>query len=296
MIENSQLMALIAIDQTGSFSKAAEKMQVTQSAISQSIKNLEAKLNFKLIIRDKKEIQLTPEGKKLCELGENFVNDYESLLQSFYNDRHQLVGDYTIGTLDGIGKSFVAKYFINFLNEYQDISLKVLLEQPESLLSKFKKQMIQALILPDHLIPASLEKHELFDEYLCFIVHPDLLGGENLSEIDFSQIKKLPFIFFEEQDPNFSQWARSKYKQVPRGMKPRLVFNSYTPIIHAVREKIGAAVIPSHILERPYFVEQTKNLVISREVFLGKICFAYSSEYSDDLKTQKLLSYLKSSN
>lgn len=296
MIENSQLMALLAIDQTGSFSKAAEKLQVTQSAVSQSIKNLEAKLNLTLVIRDKKELQLTLEGKKLCELGENFVSDYEDLLQSFYQDRHQLVGEYNIGTLDGIGKSYVAKHFLKFLKDFPDISLKVFLEQPESLLSKYKKQMLQALILPEHLIPGSMEKHELFDEYLCFVVHPDLLRGENLSEIEFSQIKKIPFIFFEDHDPNFSQWARSKYKQVPRGLKPRLTFNSFTPIIHAVKEGLGAAVIPSHILERPYFVEQTKNLVVSREVFLGKICFAYSAELSDDLKTKQLLEHLKSSN
>ena len=166
MIENSQLMALIAIDQTGSFSKAAEKLQVTQSAISQSIKNLEARLDFTLIVRDKKELQLTAEGKKLCTLGKSFFNDYDQLVQSFYEQRDQLIGEYTIGTLDGIGKSYVAQHFLDFLKEYSQISLHVLLESPESLLLKFRKQMIQALILPEHIIPASLEKHRLFDEYL----------------------------------------------------------------------------------------------------------------------------------
>ena len=44
IIETSQLQTLLAISTTGSFSKAAQKLNVTQSAISQSVKNLEKKV------------------------------------------------------------------------------------------------------------------------------------------------------------------------------------------------------------------------------------------------------------
>lgn len=286
------MLSLIAIEQTGSFSKAAEHLQVTQSAISQSMKNLETKLGFSLIIRDKKEIQLTPEGHKICLLGKRYLHNFDDLIQSFYKSRDQLVGDYAIGTLDGIGKSFMSEHVLKFLKKYSEISLQVVLETPENLLDRLKKQSLQAVILPEHYIPASLESHRLFDEYLCLVVHPDLLGGVKPDELTIEQIKNLPFIFFDEQDPNFYLWSRDRYKQVPKGIKPRLVFNSYTPMLHAVKDKIGAAIMPTHILARPYFMSQTTDLVTSKEVFLSRICLAFSSDLADDIKTKHLLEYL----
>ena len=49
MIETSQLQTLVAISNEGSYSLAAEKLGVTQSAISQSVKSLERKLAVKLL-------------------------------------------------------------------------------------------------------------------------------------------------------------------------------------------------------------------------------------------------------
>ena len=49
IIETSQLQTLLAISTTGSFSKAAQKLNVTQSAISQSVKNLEKKVGVQLL-------------------------------------------------------------------------------------------------------------------------------------------------------------------------------------------------------------------------------------------------------
>jgi DNA-binding transcriptional LysR family regulator len=61
MIETSQLHTLVAVAKSRSFSKAAEELNVTQSAISQSIKNLETRIDVKLFKRTGKKVVLTPE-------------------------------------------------------------------------------------------------------------------------------------------------------------------------------------------------------------------------------------------
>ena len=51
MIENSQLQVLIALNQADSLSQAAEHLGITQSAVSQHIKNLELKVGFSIVTR-----------------------------------------------------------------------------------------------------------------------------------------------------------------------------------------------------------------------------------------------------
>lgn len=74
MIETSQLQTLVAVTKAKSFSKAAEDLHVTQSAISQSIKNLERKIDVKLFKRSGKKVVLTQEGEKLYGLAQNFLS------------------------------------------------------------------------------------------------------------------------------------------------------------------------------------------------------------------------------
>lgn len=293
MIETNQLISLITIDQYGSFSKAAEKLNVTQSAISQSIKNLEKKLGFSLVVRDKKEVFLTPEGKKLSRLGNKYIRSYEELIQSFHENRERMVGPYGVGTLDGIGKSFLSDFFLEFSENYPLVQLKILLETPENLLRKFKERELQALILPEYQIPGNLERLPIFDEYLCLVAHPELLGELGEENLGLEDLKKLPLLFFEDQDPNFFRWCRDHYGQTVKGFEPRLVFNSYSSLLHGISNKLGLAVLPSHIVERDYFKRESSKLFIGKKTFLNKICFAFSEDNQDDLKTQKILEYFR---
>ena len=57
-----------------SFSKAAQELFITQSAVSQSIKNLEERLKTVLFVRSKREIRLTPEGETLYEYVKNALS------------------------------------------------------------------------------------------------------------------------------------------------------------------------------------------------------------------------------
>ena len=60
---------------TLSFSEAANKLFISQSAVSQSIKALEKKLNQKLFIRSTKKVRLTPEGTASSSCGTSYESD-----------------------------------------------------------------------------------------------------------------------------------------------------------------------------------------------------------------------------
>jgi LysR family glycine cleavage system transcriptional activator len=61
------LLAFVNVAKVGSFTKAAENMNVTQSAVSRQVKNLEVSMGVNLFLRGHQSIRLTPIGKELAE-------------------------------------------------------------------------------------------------------------------------------------------------------------------------------------------------------------------------------------
>src|SRR5688572_17239087 len=93
-----QLDAFVAVAQTQNFSKAAEKLHITQSALSQRVMNLEAELNATLFIRDRTGVQLTELGQELlryCQNKEALENEFLSKLHA--EKKTELSGEIRIG-------------------------------------------------------------------------------------------------------------------------------------------------------------------------------------------------------
>ena len=110
---------------TLSFSEASKQLFISQSAVSQSIKVLEKKLNQTLFIRSTKRVQLTPEGEillKHIEPAMNLINKGESqLLEANTLNGGQL----RIGASDTICRYFLVPFLNEFHKMYPNIHIKV---------------------------------------------------------------------------------------------------------------------------------------------------------------------------
>lgn len=80
-MEFKQLESFAAVVKCNSFTKAAEKLYISQPTISTRIRALEEELNTRLILRTTKSIEVTPEGKKLYEYAENILQLQNRMLE-----------------------------------------------------------------------------------------------------------------------------------------------------------------------------------------------------------------------
>ena len=80
----------LKICETGSFSKAAESLNYTQSGISQMIAGLESELGVKLFARMKKGVVLTDGGNKLLPYIREMVNQKDKLRQAAFNINNKM--------------------------------------------------------------------------------------------------------------------------------------------------------------------------------------------------------------
>jgi len=108
-----------------SFSEAARFLYISQSAVSQSIRILEEKLNCKLLLRNTKQVRLTQEGKILFDHVEQAFNFLKSGERNI-NDMHSLtLGEVKIGASDTICRYYLLPHFKKFNMMYPGVKIRV---------------------------------------------------------------------------------------------------------------------------------------------------------------------------
>lgn len=289
MIESSQLQVLMALTKAESLSQAAENLGITQSAVSQNIKTLESKVGFSVITRQGKKMVLTPGGRKLAKLSKNYSKRFEDMISEIQQEKNKIIGGITVGTMFGIGKSWVATRLIDFAGHFSELNIKVQMDYPDKLIREFENRDIDCLILPSDITPAHSESEILHNE-MSTLVFPKELNID--SETGLKDIMEHPLIFFEEKDHLFYTWCKQRFGQVPRGASPRLVVNAFGQILQAVNEGLGIAIVPTHVLRRSYFKDKVGQLGKEHYVQSSVFNFIYHPEDKNSLKIDTLYDFL----
>ena len=127
--------------------KASMHLNISQPAISKSIKNLENQLGGSLFIRTKKGVVLTEEGKELyyyIKQAIEFINNGENKFTDLINLK---TGCIKIGTSTTIAKEFLLPYLEIFRDKYPSIDIKIITGVSNELISKLKYGLIDILFL-----------------------------------------------------------------------------------------------------------------------------------------------------
>ncbi len=110
---------------TLSFSEASKKLYISQSAVSQSIKTLERKLEQPLFIRSTKKVRLTPAGETLLKHVEPAVNLLQKGETQLLDANALGLGQLHIGASDTICRYFLIPYLKAFHVQFPDVPIKV---------------------------------------------------------------------------------------------------------------------------------------------------------------------------
>ena len=289
MIESSMLQVLIALSHNDNISKAAEELNVTQSAVSQALKNLEGKVGFPVITRQGKSVKLTDNGMRLAKVAKQYFKRIEETIEQIHLENHEIKGKLHVGSLYGLGKTWLSSRMLDFLTAYPELEVRLSMDFPETIIKKFEQHEIDCLIMPEYLVPAFAEKLDLHQE------HTTLVFSEKFNITKDTELKDLlglPIIFYENNDPNFYRWCREKFGVVPRNIKPRLVVNSFGQMLQAVNEGLGIAVVPTHVLKRSHFKSKLKTVGKEFEIFSNKVSFAFHADEAQSYKIKELYKFL----
>ncbi|KGX87025.1 LysR family transcriptional regulator [Pontibacillus litoralis] len=108
---------------TGSFTRASEKLNLTQSAVSHAISSLEKELGVTLFIREAKSIKLTENGSKAYESIEQILQLNRNLLQTNFSSSPPLPRVLKVGGFSSVNKQMLPKIIKKFNKSYPSIQV-----------------------------------------------------------------------------------------------------------------------------------------------------------------------------
>lgn len=195
-----QLEAFVQVSESGSFSKAAKELFLTQPTISAHISSLEKELNVRLFIRNTKEVSLSDDGKDLYRYAKQITDFEKAIEERFYMDSDDGKHVITIAASAIPAQYLLPKVLMCYRERYPKEQIKIM----ETDSSKVVTQVV------DHMVDVGftgtvLEKKHC--KYIPFykdelaVITPDtpeyrILKEQNRDDIDW--IKRKPLILREE--------------------------------------------------------------------------------------------------
>lgn len=157
------------VAEAGNISVAAKNLYISQSAVSQSVKQLETELQVRLFSRSPRGVTLTGEGQLLYD----YVRSALTLLQTgedkLSQTRELLMGNLVIGASDTVTSWFLTPYLEAFHREYPGIRLKITSGRSQKVLSLLKSGAVDIAFASSPADPGNLNTWPCFDTHAIFV-------------------------------------------------------------------------------------------------------------------------------
>ena len=172
--EVRQLKIFIALEETRSFTAAANKNFITQSAVSHSIKSLEKQLDCSLIERMGKRITLTPYGEVFLHHAKRVIIELETSLTKIETLKHWGYSSIRIGASDTVCQYIMPKILKEFAKKHPKCEITIDLGDTPDMLKKLAHGRID-LAIGIHLAPSdnNFIFTPLTEDTLCFVSSPE---------------------------------------------------------------------------------------------------------------------------
>lgn len=173
MISLKQLNYALAVAKTLHFKKAADVCNISQSALSTAIKELEEQLGTTIFERNNKHVLVTQAGKNILEAAKRVKLEVDSLMQLSQQGKQAFFTPMTLGVIPTIGPYLLPKVLPEVRKQYPDFQLKILEEQSDVLVNMVKSGEIDAAILA---LPYPLEglmSFQFWQEDFYWVCHKD---------------------------------------------------------------------------------------------------------------------------
>lgn len=252
-----------------SFSDASKQLFISQSAVSQSIKTLERKLEQPLFIRSTKKVQLTAAGQillkhiepamNLIQRGENQLLDVGSLG----------LGQLHIGATDTICRYFLVPYLKEFHQKFPNVPIKVTNATSLSCVDLLEQGKVDLIVTnyPNAKLNISYAQKTVCEFHDVFIANPAYFDLKQ-QEISFQKLKNYPILMLDRKSTT-SEFLHNIFLQHQLNLIPEIELSSNDLLIDLARIGLGIAFIPDYCLtedSRDLYVLHTRENIPARRL------------------------------
>ena len=278
-------MAFVKTVECGSFTKAAELLNYSQSGISRMIHDLEKEWNVVLLERSKSGVRLTSSGQKLLPHAENVCREYEKLQSEVDELKGLKSGLIRIGTFSSVATHWLPNIIREFQKDYPNIDYELLLGDYTEIEEWIQEGRVDCGFLR---LPTKTELDTVFlEQDRLLVVLPETHPLAELEKIPVSELCGEPFMLLEKG-------AKAEVSEIfeRSNLTPTVHFTTWDDyaIMAMVEGGLGISVLPELILKRIPYKIITRELEIPAYRNIG---LAMRNRKSAALAVQRFLEYLQ---
>lgn len=199
-MEFRQIRYALAVAKERSFTKAAERLNISQSAVSEQVKLLEEEAGFPLFSRGPRGIDLTERGRTFLYEAERIVGDVLSLSDTARRLRGSTVDTFKIGMGSGMAQLFMRRLFDQLDGAMSEIRLEIVTAPTRTVFDDLHDERIDAGIAlesdPDR-VPAGLVFRRLCSIEMALMVPPKHRLARARQPVDLGSLVSEPIVMNE---------------------------------------------------------------------------------------------------
>lgn len=243
-----------------SFTRTAEKLYISQSAVSIQIKKLEASLQTQLIERSSKNFKLTYIGQELFKLTEEIFDKFLRVENEMNKLIHSKKSKIVIGATHNIGEPVLPKIITEYVKQYPNIEFDIYIKNSNSLIKYLKEGNIDVALMEDDFFEDRTLKFIQSEEYPFVVIAPPDIK-------DIEDIKKLNVL--KKDTPNAIKYLDKFEDIIGHYFENKTIVNgSNETIKNLVMNNMGLSILPYYC--------------VYEEIKAGKMNLVHTFETNED--------------
>ncbi|MBE9156955.1 LysR family transcriptional regulator [Nodosilinea sp. LEGE 06152] len=277
----SQLRALVAIADAGSFSDAALHLELSQSAVSHAIATLEEELGVLLLNRGRQGAVLTPVGEQITEEARQVLRSLHSLCHKADLSKGLETGEVRIAAFRSVATHILPEVIRQFRQQFPGVAItideKFHYEMVESDLRQGRAD-VGFTYLPTQ---AEFDQWELLRDRYIALLPP---GSPTLQPLTWEELATYPLILTPPDDGD-RQYIDRLLHRSGQQIQPAYVVREDSTILSMVERGLGATIMASlaaepipaglRVVELPQPLERIIGMVVLREALLPPPVYAF---------------------
>lgn len=247
----NRLRVFIYIYEEKSSTKAALKLGLTQSGVSQHLKKLEEEMGISLFTRVSRRLVPTTAADNLYLVVKKFIEE----LQHHANAKDNTPkGFIRLGTPVEFGISYMPKIFACFRKMYPQVQLQLEFGDPPSLYKMLAEGIIDFAYID--ILPFKVEtpwgesayhiKPMMTEEFV--LACSKRYYKDVLHVTHYDKLIKAEFISYKKDISLFQSWFNHHFAQHPQNLNLSFIVDSASGIINAIQEDLGLGIVVSHLI------------------------------------------------
>jgi DNA-binding transcriptional LysR family regulator len=251
MLEMTPLKVFVAAAHLGSFSRAAEQLHLSQSAVSQNIQALEKTLGVQLFVRHGRSIQLSEAGQALLPMAQTALENTRQIVETMNSLQAQMVGELEVGCSTTSGKYLLPSLMASFRQAHPAVRVSINILSRQTVIDRLLDERLGLGVVSKQIEGRQLEYQPFFEDRIVLIVshdHPWARYGHALP----ADIPEQPLILREPQagTTEIVLNGLAQYHIRPEMLNVVMEIGNAEAIEMAVEEGIGVAFVSELVAAR----------------------------------------------